>query len=115
MIIQVTRFYQDIHRRTIHEGTYHINDKKLKGMGVWLVDNGFAEVLEMPEEPVEFTSHATALLNEAGFDESAMDGWLEANPVDKVQKGHVQAFLDELSEGQPEAPDIEIQQVQSQE
>lgn len=100
MRINVTRFYQDIHNRKVEVGEYDIDDKRLKGMGQWFVDNGFADVIEgedlEDDYAPEFTSHALALLDESNFSPADMLDYVEDNNIEQVKKSDVQDWLDSL-------------------
>lgn len=114
-MIQVHRFYQDIHGVKIQAGLYEVSDPQLKGKAQYLVEHEIATLIEpiaedsihieadelddvTPDElDIEFTQHAQALLDESGFSQADMLEYIQTHAIDKVSKADVQAFLDTLA------------------
>lgn len=53
MRIKVTRIWQQGYSRRIALGEYEIDDPRLLSKGQYLVDNGFAEIIEQEKPKVE--------------------------------------------------------------
>lgn len=121
MLIHLAHFYQNANGVKIQAGVYDVNDKALNGLGKYLIQTEIATVVPVvqaysdpePEtdttatgdieievvEPINFSANALKLIEDTpDIDLEAVTAHFDALEQHTVNKGHVQAYIDSLTD-----------------